>query len=535
MDAVTDRSIESIVVMSSAQVGKTSVIENIIGYFISQDPAPILVVQPTLDMGKTFSKDRLAPMLRDTPILRGKVKDPRARDSGNTVMQKNFAGGHLTITGANSPAGLASRPIRIVLQDEVDRFPPSAGAEGDPVNLARKRTATFWNRKIILTSTPTIKGVSRIEAAFEASDQRRFFVPCPHCDEPQTLKWSSVSWPENEPEKAVYACEHCGGVIEERQKLLMLQKGFWKATRESRNAGFHLNELYSPWRTWSEVAIDFLEAKKNPETLKTWVNTSLGETWEEQGESVEGENLLSRREAFDVEAIPEEVKLLTVGVDVQADRLEAQLVGWDTDNGAWILEHVVIWGNPSTPEPWEELDAYLLLNRNGHKVTAACVDSGYLTEHVYSFVKPRHSRRVFACKGVAGSGKPAIGGKPRPVGRIKAMMTIVGVDTLKDNILSRLKMDQGLHFADTLDQEFFDQLTAEKAVTRYRKGFPVREWVKHRPRNEALDCLVYAWAAQILLNPNWEQLGKKTRPIKRPEETQGIVRPRTRKNFVKSW
>jgi phage terminase large subunit GpA-like protein len=527
MDAVTDRLVETIVVMSSAQVGKTSVIENIIGYFISQDPSPILVVQPTLEMGKTFSKDRLAPMLRDTPSLRGKVKDPRARDSGNTVMQKTFPGGHLTITGANSPAGLASRPIRVVLQDEVDRFPPSAGSEGDPVNLARRRTATFWNRKIILTSTPTIKGASRIEAAFEESDQRKFFVTCPHCEEPQTLKWSGVSWPEGQPENAVYACEHCGGVIEEKQKQSMLLNGYWRSTRESATAGFYINELYSPWRTWAEVAQDFLEAKKNPETLKTWVNTSLGETWEEAGEQVEGEGLMSRRESFDTDSIPEAVKLLTAGVDVQADRIEAQLVGWDEDNGAWILEQVIFWGNPSLPDPWDELDKYLLINRCGRKISCVCVDSGYLTQRVYEFVKPRTSRRIFACKGMSGSGRAAIAGRPKPVGRIKAMGVIVGVDTLKDAILSRLKLDQGIHFADTLDEEFFDQLTAEKVVTRYRKGFPVREWVKQRPRNEALDCLVYAWAAQIVLNPDWNTI--KQSKTRKPE------RQKRDRSFVKNW
>ncbi len=530
MDAVTDRSIDTVVVMSSAQIGKTSVIENVIGYFISQDPSPILIVQPTLDMGKTFSKDRLAPMLRDTPILRGKVKDPRARDSGNTVMQKTFPGGHMTITGANSPAGLASRPIRIVLLDEVDRFPPSAGAEGDPVNLARKRTATFWNRKIILTSTPTVKGASRIEAAFEASDQRHYFIHCPHCEEPQTLKWSGVNWPEGEPERALYACEHCGGLIEERQKFNLLKDGYWSATAEGKTTGFHLNELYSPWRTWAEVAVDFIEAKKNPETLKTWVNTSLGETWEEEGDQVEGHGLMARRENYDVETIPSEVRLLTVGVDVQADRLEAQLVGWDEDDGAWVLEHCVFWGNPAVAEPWDELDNYLLINRCGYKVAAVCVDSGYLTQRVYEWVKPRHNRRIFAIKGMSGGGRAAIAGKPKPTGRVRAMLAMVGVDTIKDTILSRLKMDTGIHFADSLDEEYFDQLTAEKAVTRYRKGFPVREWVKHRPRNEALDCLVYAWAAQALLNPNWEELKKRQADDKTPRS-----RPKRQKAFVKDW
>ena len=208
MDACNDRDIETIVVMSSAQIGKTEILNNIVGYYITQDPSPILMLQPTLEMAQTWSKDRLAPMLRDTPALKSKVKDPRSRDSGNTMLHKTFAGGHITMSGANSPASLASRPIRIVLGDEVDRYPVSAGSEGDPVSLARKRTSTFWNRKIILTSTPTIKGISRIEMAYEDSDKRRYHVPCPHCDERQHLKWSQVSWKEDDPESAIYACEH---------------------------------------------------------------------------------------------------------------------------------------------------------------------------------------------------------------------------------------------------------------------------------------------------------------------------------------
>ena len=274
MDSINDPGVHTVVVMSSAQVGKTEILNNIVGYHIHQDPAPILCVQPTVEMGKTWSKDRLAPMLRDTPALRGRVKDARSRDAGNTTQHKQFPGGHITIAGANSAAGLASRPIRVVLLDEVDRYPPSAGSEGDPVRLATKRTTTFWNRKILLTSTPTIKGLSRIELAFESSDKRRFWVPCPHCGEFQVLAWSGVKFAP-----LGYQCAGCQGLWTDTQRWWAVARGEWRAEGESKGvAGFHLNELYSPWVTTAEMVESFLEAKKSPETLKTWVKTTLGET-----------------------------------------------------------------------------------------------------------------------------------------------------------------------------------------------------------------------------------------------------------------
>lgn len=244
MDSLNDPLIDTVVVMKSSQVGWTEILNNVAGYYIDQDPSPILAVQPTVDMGKAWSKDRFSPMLRDTPCLRGKVRDARVRDSGNTVLHKTFPGGHITIGGANSPAGLASRPIRIVLGDEIDRWPHSAGTEGDPWKLACKRTTTYWNRKKIVGSTPTIKGFSRIESLFEESDQRRYYVPCPHCDEFQVMKWAQVQWPEGQPQDACYYCEVCGGEITDTDKLAMIRLGEWRAESESRGvAGFHLNEL----------------------------------------------------------------------------------------------------------------------------------------------------------------------------------------------------------------------------------------------------------------------------------------------------
>jgi phage terminase large subunit GpA-like protein len=310
-------------------VGKTELINNVVGYHIHQDPAPMLVVQPTLEMAQTWSKDRLAPAVRDTPVLASRIKDPRSRDSGNTTLHKVFAGGHVTACGANSPSSLASRPCRLILCDEVDRYPPSAGTEGDPVSLAKKRSTTFWNRKIILVSTPTEKNHSRIEQAYQESDQRKYFVKCPECEEDQVLRWANVHWEKDKPGTANYVCEHCGCFWDDAKRFRAIRYGKWKPTADGdgKTAGFHLSGLYSPWTPLEDSVRDFLASKRDPMRLKTWVNTFLGETWEDQGEQVDEHDLINRSEDWG-EELPDDVLLLTAGVDVQDDRLELEIVGW---------------------------------------------------------------------------------------------------------------------------------------------------------------------------------------------------------------
>ncbi len=566
MDAVGDPTVHSVVVMSSAQVGKTEIINNVVGFYVDQDPAPMLLIQPTEKMGEAWSKDRLAPMIRDTPALTDKVKDPRARDSGNTLLHKTFAGGHITIAGANAPAGLASRPVRVVMCDEVDRYPVSAGAEGDPVNLAKKRSTTFWNRKLILTSTPTVKDASRIEAAYESSDQRRFFVPCPECGVFHPLQWAHVIWVEDNPRGAEYACPECGSLWSDVRRWAAIRRGEWRATAAfNGTAGFHLNEIYSPWVTLGDMAENFVEAKKLPETLKTFINTSLGETWEEESEGVEGDGLIQRREDYTIDPIPMGVAVITAGVDTQDDRLEAELVGWGVDGESWSLGYEVFPGDPAQMEVWTSLDGWLL-KRYTHEsgvelgVAAACVDSGgHHTSAVYDYTRGKSVRRVWAIKGMAGTGRPVMGRPSRNnMGRVP--LYSVGVDTAKDLIYSRLRIaDAGpgfCHFpaSEEYDEEYFAQLTAEKIVTRYIKGFPTRSWVKARARNEALDCRVYALAALMGLNANIERLAK--RLVKKAEaenvETDAEELPpevetapprrkfpqrnkRRRGGFVKNW
>ena len=505
MDAVSDPSVETVVVMSSAQVGKTEVISNVIGYHVHQDPSPILAVMPTLELAEAYSKDRLAPMVRDTAALAALIADARSRDSGNTLLHKRFPGGHITLAGSNSPASLASRPVRLVLCDEVDRFPVSAGTEGDPVNLARKRATTFWNRKFILTSTPTIKGASRIEAAFEASDQRRYHVPCPHCEALQPLAWKQLRWPQDNPGAARYVCVECGAEIDHARKLWMLERGDWVAEAPFRGtAGFHLSELYSPWRSWGQMAQDFLDAKRLPETLKTWINTALGEPWEEDGEAVDDTGLLARREAYTLEEPPPGLRVVVAGVDVQADRLETTFVGAAGEE-LWVLGHLVLWGSPTEALVWRDLDAALSARYGPYAVAGAAIDSGgHHTSQVYAFARQRLDRRVYAVKGVAGMGRP-LASRGSKVGREQARLFIVGVDTAKELLMGRLKVAEPgpgyIHFAGDLDEEWFAQLAAEKAVRRSVKGQLRIEWVKQRPRNEALDCVVYALAALHIVAP----------------------------------
>jgi phage terminase large subunit GpA-like protein len=511
MDAVADDTVREIWVMKSAQVGWTEILNNVIGYHVAQDQAPMLLVQPTLEMAEAWSKDRLAPMVRDTPALSELIADPRSRDSGNTLLHKKFPGGHLTVAGANSPAGLASRPIRVVLFDEVDRYPASAGTEGDPVSLGKKRTATFWNRKVLAGSTPTIKGSSRIEAGFESGDQRLYFVPCTHCGEMQRLVWSQVRWPDGDPAAAAYVCVACGAELGDADKAEMLRAGEWRATRESRGiASFHISELYSPWSTWGEMAVAFLEAKKLPETLQTWINTSLGETFEERGDGVAAVGLAARREPYTAQSLPGGALVLTCGVDVQDDRLEASVWAWGRDEEAWLVEHQVLPGDPGSESLWADLDAFLNRPRSREDgrqmlIEATCVDSGgHFTQQVYGYCARRKARRIWAVKGAGGFGRLVFPKRAGRAGKTSAQLYIVGVDTAKDVLFGRLKrvVEPGagyVHFPASVDDVYFDQLTAETMVYRVVQGRRMRSFKPKSAgaRTEALDCFVYAYAAFV--------------------------------------
>jgi len=520
MDSLSNKETEIIIVMSSAQVGKTELINNIVGYFIDYDPSPIMLLMPTLDLAQSYSKKRLAPMIRDTPVLRNKVKDAKSRDSDNTLLEKGFPGGYIALTGANSPTGLSSRPIRILLADEVDRFPASAGIEGDPLSLAEKRTKTFWNKKKFFVSTPTEKGISRIDKEFDDSSQEEWCLPCPVCGELQPLKWAQIHF-----EDVTHECKFC----EKRSNEFEWKagKGKWiaKYPEKIKKRGFHLNALASPWERWENIIEEFKLAKKNgTDTLKTWVNTTLGEVWEaDEGEGADNDDLVARREYY-INEVPRKVIVLTAGVDVQDDRLEVEVVGWGAGKENWGIQYKVFYGDPGQSIVWQQLDEYLLRtfwfeDDDGLVISCVCIDSGgHYTTEVYKFCKLREHRRIFAIKGVGGYGKPFIG-KPTRNNRERAALFSIGVDTGKETILSRLKIQEDgpgyCHFpiedGRGYDENYFKGLTSEKRVLRYKKGVPTFEWIKKSSsiRNEPMDLRNYANAAFEILNPNLDEMACK--------------------------
>lgn len=546
MDAVNDARCEDIIIMSSAQVGKTELILNIIGYYIDYDPSPILALQPTLEMAQTFSKDRLAPMLRDTPALKGKVKDARSRDSGNTILHKTFPGGHITMVGANSAAGLASRPIKVVLMDEVDRYPASAGTEGDPIKLAEKRTTTFWNRKKIKVSTPTIKGRSPIEKEFLTSSMEEWNVPCPCCGKYQPYEWGRIHFSD-----VTMECKFCLEHISERD--WKSNPGKWVAAKENnKKRGFHLNELASPWKHWEEIIEDFKEADRDRkqgdiEKLKTFVNTALGEPWEERGEAADDNVLLSRRERYNAD-LPDGVLLVTAGVDVQDDRFEVEITGWGKGYESWGILYKKIKCNLEQEEAWDKLEQFLdteLYFENGNSllIAATCIDTGgHFTSEAYKFLKKmeRKQKKIFGIKGMGGEGIPLIN-KISTNNVEKVRIFILGVDSGKEILMTRLKtVDEGpgyCHFpinADRgYDETYIKGLTSEQRVVSVKDNRATLKWVKKSgTRNEPLDLRNYSTAAAEILRPDWDVLEKKIRqginymkkrPPKERQKRKGVV------------
>lgn len=527
MDDYNDTRVKRIVLMFSAQMAKTEALMNMAGYAIHFRPGPMLMLQPTGDMAKAFVKDRLSPTIRDTEPLRDRVRDAGGEEE-ETLQHKKFSGGHLTIIGANSPSQLASRPIRDVFADEIDRWPLSVGksgqVEGDPFLLVEKRQTTFWNRKTVITSTPTVKGLSRIEALFEGGDMNRRYVPCPHCGAMQTLKWSGVKWPEDHPELAYYECEHCLGVIRDSHRHRMLQHAQWIPDRPERGMrvrSYHINELYSPWRGFAAIAMDFLEAKRGgPDTLRVFVNTVLGESWDHHtGEAIDPDALQNRAEPY-AAIVPRGVAYLTAAVDVQHDRLEMLIMGHGANDERWMIAPpnsegsphapIVIWGSPVVDSTWRLLDKWLFSTYPHEcgkqvRISLALVDSsdGTTQEHVLRYTKARAAQRVFACKGL--SKEAPLSSRPTDANNMNAKVFPIGTWAAKDRIADSLRKvkEPGpgyIHFPLGLEGEFYKQLTSEKAILKIRQGIKTRVWTKVRDRNEVLDLTVYNFAASAILD-----------------------------------
>ena len=526
MDAVTDPSVTFVTVIKSARVGYTKILDHVIGYYMHQDPSPILMVQPRVEDAEDYSKTEVQPMIRDTPVLAALAGDVKAKDSNQTILKKTFSNGSsLSLVGANSPGGFRRITARVILFDEVDGYPTGgAGMEGDQIALGTKRAETFWNRKIVVGSTPTVKGMSRIDTSWADSDQRRYFVPCPHCGQFQVLEWGGIDspygfkWDKDEngvgmPETVYYVCSVTGCVIHDVDKPDMVAAGEWRASKPfNGHAGFHIWAGYSlfPNASWVNLVAEWLRVKDDPLTRQTFINLVLGESYDDKGDKALNENkLLSRGEVWPAE-VPDGVAVITVGIDTQDDRFELEVVGWGKNEESWSIDYETIEGDLETPDPWSRLDAYLKriwyrADGRGFETMAACIDSGgHHTQKVYDFAKERLGRRVWAIKG-----ESAIGGKRSPVWptkkpsrKTKASFRpiILGVNAAKDSVRSRLHIEQAgpgyMHFPSIRDVGYFAQLTSERSVRKTSSGQHYRVWELPPGRaNEALDCRVYSYGA----------------------------------------
>lgn len=506
-----------------------------IAYFMVQDPCPILVVQPTVEDAEGYSKEEIAPMIRDVEVLAGLVSETSVKTSAQTILHKSFPGGVLSMVGANSGRGFRRVSRRVVIFDEVDGYPPSAGNEGDPIKLGERRAEYYWNRKIIAGSTPLVAGSSRIEELFNAGDRRRYYVPCPHCGHMDYLRFSAradadeidvghvMRWPKSDPAAAHFICRSCGCVIEETSKRTMIESGEWRAAGEfAGHASFHIWAAYSlsPNATWAQLAAEFLEAKRRPETLKTFVNTTLGEPWKERGEAPDWERLRDRRESYQLGRVPDGPIVLTAGVDVQKDRFVYEVVGWRQNKESWSIDAGALYGDTSLDATWAQLDALLArsfprVGGGEMPIARLAIDSGYNTQVVYSWARRYAMSRVMATKGV--SSARMLVGSPSPVEitvngkKLKRGYKVwpVGVDIAKGELYGWLGLPRVdgepptgyCHFPEYGD-DFFMQLTAEHLVTTInRKTNRTRmEWqVQPNRENHYLDCRILARVAAASL------------------------------------
>lgn len=557
MDVFTDPSVHTIVLMVARQTLKTEVINNCIGYTIDQDPGPTLVVQFRDTDCKKFSKIRLAPMLRDTPCLRGKVSEEKSRSGQNQLDYKSFPGGHLSIVASGSPGNLAALPIRYLFCDEIDKYPVSAGAAGDPISLAQGRQEEFWNRKTVLACTPTIESASRIEAAWKESDQREYELKCPDCGEYQIPDWDQVkSAPDavtraDKANSARYCCAACGSEWDDIARWAASKAGRYRATAAFNGiAGFRVSGLARLGTKLSALVNEYLSKKDSPEAWKTFVNEQLAELWKEKGEAPEHRRLYDRREDYPIGTVPAGGLFLTCGVDVQKDRIEAEIVAWGRGKRSWSVDYRMLQGNPANEadQVWSQLDE-LLDEQFEHEsgqllpLLRMAVDTGYATNQVYAWCRTRGPRAIAVDgreKGSTPVGTPSpvdvtVGGK-----KISNGLRIWPVATglLKSELYGWLQLEkptdeeleQGADFPPgychfpKYAEDYFKQLTSERLVRRLVKGWPKLEWHKDPGvRNEVLDCRVYARAAANVCgidrfrDKDWQQLERQFGYIAAPK------------------
>lgn len=524
MDAFTQPGIWKIAIKASAQVGKTELELNMMGRAIDVDPGPILFVQPTSDFAEDFSKRRVAPMIRACRALKNKVYEAKSRDSGNTIGMKTFPGGSVAFTGANSPTELAGRPVRYVFMDEIDRFPASAGTEGDPLQLAERRTETYKsNRKVVLTSTPTVKGASKIERAYMTGTQEEWHTECPHCHTYSYIKFDHIKFDKEEYQdengeknyrvkNVRWKCPVCERETGEYETKRCPAKWVAKNPRavETGVRSFQLNAFMSPWSDWVDICRTFLRSKDDPELLKVFVNTVLGETWEVRDRSGVPEKLYGRREIYGAE-VPPGALVLTMGLDTQDNRLEYEVVAWDREEQSWGISRGIIPGRADAAGVWEEVDELLerewkLQNGMALRVMAAFIDSGgHFTQDIYRECAKRYraGRKIFPIKGEGGEGKEYVRLMKKDNGKTQSPKFIIGVDSGKEAIMSASAVEdvgpRYMHFPRDYkagyDMEFFRGLISERMVIHRKMGQAVTAWEKTYERNEPLDCRNYARAA----------------------------------------
>ncbi|RDD29905.1 hypothetical protein CR161_03820 [Prosthecochloris sp. ZM] len=565
MDAISDPFVEEVVLVWSVQTGKTETILNTIGRFVHREPSNIMWVLPSLEMAGNVSKERLEADLIDcTPELQGLFADKRTRDANNALRFKKFPGGFIILPGANSPASLSSWPIKVLVGDEIDRWGKLIRGEGDILSLARKRTVKYSDRKIVLVSSPTTKASSRIWPAYLETNQQHYHVPCPLCGGEQMLKFPNLKFEydraaiaeltleEDEEDfeyrkKAIarhihawFRCEHCGGKIEHEHKQEMVCNGRWvaKYPKIHERQGFHMWQAYSPFVTWAETAAEFLHADGYPDRLQVFVNTVLGELYEEKGDRIHEHPLMERREQYPGR-LPAKLELITAGVDVQGDRLECEIIGWAADGENWSLGYHVLWGNTQLRSTYGQLEeifdmTWIREDDAMLSVDALGIDTGFnpvekkntegVDSHIiYDYVEEASKlNRVFALKGSSSRVEGVV--KKTRAGSRRLTLWMLDGEQIKDIVLKRLSIEPGkpgsAHFPLDYDRAYFKMLTAEEKRTRGDR----KQWVKIRERNEAVDTRQYAYAVMLILKPRWGNI-KRSVAKTEPEREMPVQEP----------
>lgn len=508
MEVISQNDTSRIVLMISSQLGKTEFLLNVFGYYAHLEPSPILLIQPTEGAASAFSKDRIAPMIRDTPVITDLFKSDAYGDSANTILHKSYPGGYIALAGSNAPQALAGRPIRIILLDEIDRFPTSAKTEGDPVDIVKRRCQNFPDSKFIAVSTPTIEGESKIAALYEDTDQRKYHIACVHCSELFYPEWKHIAW--TTPEDAQIYCPHCGGGHNDHERLQASYNGRWIASNPGhRTPGFHTNALVSPWTKLTEMVYEFVQAENKPNKLQPFYNTILGLPYKYVGSVVGDISISQRSEDYNRLRIPNDVVILTAGCDVQGDRIEAEVIGHTTDGRIYNIDYIIVQGDTKDLSTFREFRDTLMntdyFREDGIQleVLSTLIDAGYNTKVVYEFTNQHKKDRIYASRGISGPVSMLVHSQSK----FNASFYKVGVDIFKEQLYNQLLIDDPskegyCHFPKERTLDYFAQLCQSETRTLVVDKRGRQYWHyqnDEKKRNEALDCRVYAMAAYELI------------------------------------